>query len=98
MTPPTEIVSVRYMVHDVEESIDFYTRHFGFKLKTGAAPAFADITSSQRSIQDPTRRLVQPPGHLHFYRKGRVPGGVSACRVAGVRAFCAGQARGMPST
>jgi catechol 2,3-dioxygenase-like lactoylglutathione lyase family enzyme len=26
-----ELVSVRYMVDDVDESIDFYTRHFGFE-------------------------------------------------------------------
>ena len=44
MTAPTDMVSVRYMVDNVEESIDFYTRHFGFELKSSAAPAFADIT------------------------------------------------------
>jgi catechol 2,3-dioxygenase-like lactoylglutathione lyase family enzyme len=38
-----ELVSVRYMVDDVEESIDFYTRHFGFALRLNAAPAFADV-------------------------------------------------------
>jgi catechol 2,3-dioxygenase-like lactoylglutathione lyase family enzyme len=38
-----DLVSVRYMVNDVQESIDFYTRHFGFELRTSAAPAFADV-------------------------------------------------------
>jgi catechol 2,3-dioxygenase-like lactoylglutathione lyase family enzyme len=38
-----ELVSVRYMVDDVEESIDFYTRQFGFKVRSSAAPAFADV-------------------------------------------------------
>ena len=38
-----EIVSVRYMVHDVEESIAFYTRLLGFEVLTNAAPAFADV-------------------------------------------------------
>lgn len=38
-----ELVSVRYMVDDVEESIDFYTRHFGFTVRSSAAPAFADV-------------------------------------------------------
>lgn len=38
-----EIVSVRYMVDDVQEAIDFYTRHFGFELPTSALPAFADV-------------------------------------------------------
>lgn len=40
-----DLVSVRYMVDDVEESIDFYTRHFGFALRFSAAPAFADVVS-----------------------------------------------------
>ena len=41
--PENDLVSVRYMVDDVEESIDFYTRHFGFVLRFSAAPAFADV-------------------------------------------------------
>jgi catechol 2,3-dioxygenase-like lactoylglutathione lyase family enzyme len=40
---PDELVNVRYMVDDVEESIDFYTTHFGFTLRSTAAPAFADV-------------------------------------------------------
>src|SRR4029453_14540345 len=31
------------MVDDVEESIDFYTTHFGFTRRSSAAPAFADV-------------------------------------------------------
>ena len=38
-----DLVSVRYMVSDVEESIDFYTRHLGFTLRHSALPAFADV-------------------------------------------------------
>src|SRR4051794_21157677 len=41
--PDDDLVSVRYMVDDVEESIDFYTRHFGFAVRSSAAPAFADV-------------------------------------------------------
>ena len=41
--PDNELVNVRYMVDDVEESIGFYTRHFGFALRSSAAPAFADV-------------------------------------------------------
>jgi catechol 2,3-dioxygenase-like lactoylglutathione lyase family enzyme len=41
--PDDELVSVRYMVDDVEESIDFYGRHFGFTVRSSAAPAFADV-------------------------------------------------------
>jgi catechol 2,3-dioxygenase-like lactoylglutathione lyase family enzyme len=41
--PENDLVSVRYMVDDVEASIDFYTRHFGFELRMSAAPAFAEV-------------------------------------------------------
>jgi catechol 2,3-dioxygenase-like lactoylglutathione lyase family enzyme len=40
---PDELVNVRYMVDDVEKAVDFYTTHFGFELRTSAAPAFADV-------------------------------------------------------
>ena len=39
-----ETVNVRYMVEDVEAAIAFYTTHFGFTLRSSAAPAFADVT------------------------------------------------------
>jgi catechol 2,3-dioxygenase-like lactoylglutathione lyase family enzyme len=38
-----EVVSVRYMVDDVDESIVFYTKMFGFEVSMSAAPAFADV-------------------------------------------------------
>ncbi len=44
MPEPDQMVNVRYMVDDVQESIDFYTRHLGFEVRTSAAPAFADVT------------------------------------------------------
>jgi catechol 2,3-dioxygenase-like lactoylglutathione lyase family enzyme len=40
---PEDLVSVRYMVDDVDASIDFYTRHFGFELRSNPGPAFADV-------------------------------------------------------
>lgn len=36
--------SVRYLVDDVQDAVDFYTTHLGFTLNTNAAPAFADVT------------------------------------------------------
>ena len=44
MTEQNELVNVRYMVDDVQASIDFYTKHLGFELRYNAAPAFADAT------------------------------------------------------
>jgi len=38
-----EIVSVRYLVDDVEASIAFYTELLGFEVSTNAPPAFADV-------------------------------------------------------
>ena len=39
-----EMVHVRYIVDDVQAAVDFYTQHFGFKVLTSAAPAFADVS------------------------------------------------------
>lgn len=39
----SDLVSVRYMVDDVEASVGFYTELFGFAVRTDAAPAFADV-------------------------------------------------------
>jgi catechol 2,3-dioxygenase-like lactoylglutathione lyase family enzyme len=38
-----DLVSVRYMVDDVDAAVDFYTRHLGFELRSSASPAFADV-------------------------------------------------------
>lgn len=53
---PTDTVSVRYMVDDVEAALDFYTKHLGFALRTNAAPAFADVTRGR------LRLLLSGPG------------------------------------
>ena len=37
-------VSVRYIVDDDQEAIDFYTTHLGFTLNSAHVPAFADVT------------------------------------------------------
>ena len=52
---PDELVNVRYMVDDVEEAIAFYTTHFGFEVRTSAAPAFADV------VRGPLRLLLSGP-------------------------------------
>ena len=38
-----EMVSVRYMIDDVDEAIAFYTSFLGFDVISNAAPAFADV-------------------------------------------------------
>jgi catechol 2,3-dioxygenase-like lactoylglutathione lyase family enzyme len=43
MTTPLEYASIRYLVDDVPEAIDFYTSRLGFTLHTNPAPAFADV-------------------------------------------------------
>ncbi len=40
---PDQLVNVRYMVDDVESAVGFYTTHFGFTVRSDAAPAFADV-------------------------------------------------------
>ncbi len=50
-----EMVSVRYLVDDVEESLEFYTTHFGFEPLTVAGPAFADVH------RGPLRLLLSGP-------------------------------------
>jgi catechol 2,3-dioxygenase-like lactoylglutathione lyase family enzyme len=37
------LVSVRYMVDDVDEAIDFYTKQFAVELGQDASPAFAEV-------------------------------------------------------
>jgi catechol 2,3-dioxygenase-like lactoylglutathione lyase family enzyme len=41
--PHDELVSVRYMVDDVDASVAFYTAMLGFEVLTSAPPAFADV-------------------------------------------------------
>jgi len=36
-------VNVRYMVDDVQASVDWYVDHFGFETQLNAAPAFASV-------------------------------------------------------
>jgi catechol 2,3-dioxygenase-like lactoylglutathione lyase family enzyme len=52
---PDDLVSVRYMVDDVEASIAFYTQHLGFTVRSSAAPAFADV------VRGPLRLLLSGP-------------------------------------
>jgi catechol 2,3-dioxygenase-like lactoylglutathione lyase family enzyme len=49
------LASVRYVVDDVREAIEFYTTHLGFTLLTAHPPAFADV------VRGPLRLLLSGP-------------------------------------
>ena len=58
----TDMVSVRYMVNDVDAAIDFYTKHLGFTLRMNAAPAFADVARGRLRLllSGPTSSAGRP--------------------------------------
>jgi catechol 2,3-dioxygenase-like lactoylglutathione lyase family enzyme len=58
----TDMVSVRYMVADVDTAIDFYTKHLGFTLRMSAAPAFADVARGRLRLllSGPTSSAGRP--------------------------------------
>src|SRR5262245_2457373 len=39
----SDLVSVRYMIDDVDAAVAFYTNHLGFSLEIDASPAFASV-------------------------------------------------------
>jgi catechol 2,3-dioxygenase-like lactoylglutathione lyase family enzyme len=55
MAGEREMVSVRYMVDDVEAAIAFYTTHLGFTLLSSWGSAFADVA------RGPLRLLLSGP-------------------------------------
>src|SRR5206468_10495519 len=94
---PEGSVNVRYMVDDVEAAIAFYTTHFGFKLRSSAAPAFADIVrgdlrlllsgpKSSAGRPMPDGRQPGPGGwnRIHFIVDD-IEAEVARLRAAGVR-------------
>ena len=44
MSDESAFGSVRYIVHDVQAAIHFYTSHLGFTVRSHPAPPFADVT------------------------------------------------------
>jgi catechol 2,3-dioxygenase-like lactoylglutathione lyase family enzyme len=97
MTGDTDdLVSVRYMVDDVQAAIDFYTTHFGFTVRSAAMPAFADVTrghlrlllsgpASSAGRAMPDGRKPAPGGwnRIHFIVDD-LPAEVARLRAAGV--------------
>ena len=89
-------VSVRYMVDDVDEAADFYTRHFGFDLGYQALPAFAEVLkgnlrlllagpTSSAGRPMPDGRTPEPGGwnRIHFVVDD-IDAEVERLRTAGV--------------
>ena len=91
-----ELVNVRYMVDDVDNAVAFYTTHFGFELRSSAAPAFADVTrgrlrlllsgpSSSAGRPMPDGRAPEPGGwnRIHLI-VADLAGDVQRLRAAGL--------------
>jgi catechol 2,3-dioxygenase-like lactoylglutathione lyase family enzyme len=94
---PEDMVSVRYMVHDVRAAADFYTAHLGFAENTVALPAFADVTrgnlrlllagpASSAGRPMPDGRTPEPGGwnRIHLIVTD-IAGEVDRLRAAGVK-------------
>ena len=92
-----QMVSVRYMVDDVEESIGFYTRHLGFEVGSDFAPAFAEVVRGNLRLllSGPTSSAGRPmpdgrepgPGgwnRIHFIVDD-IEAEVARLRAAGLR-------------
>lgn len=90
-------VNVRYMVHDVEAAIDWYTARLGFSLLSNHAPAFADVKrdslrlllsgpASSAGRPMPDGEQPQPGGwnRIHLIVDD-LPAEVARLRTAGVR-------------
>ena len=78
-TELANLVSVRYLVDDVDAAITFYSEHFGFTVRTNFAPAFADVVrgnlrlllsgpASSAGRPMPDGRTPEPGGwnRIHF--------------------------------
>ncbi|HLJ61716.1 MAG TPA: VOC family protein [bacterium] len=89
-------VNVRYMVHDVNAAVAFYTTHLGFTLLSSAAPAFADVSrgdlrlllsgptsSAGRSMPDGRRPEAGGWNRVQFVVDD-IAGEVARLRAAGV--------------
>ena len=94
---PEEIVSVRYMVDNVEAAIAWYTEHLGFSVLASHAPAFARVARGPLHLllSGPTSSAGRPmpdgetpkPGgwnRIHLLVKD-LPAEVARLRAAGVR-------------
>ena len=91
-----DTVNVRYLVSDVQESVDFYTQHLGFSVLNNFAPPFADVgrgnlrlllsgPASSAGRPMPDGRTPEPGGwnRIHLIVED-IEAEVAALRAAGV--------------
>jgi catechol 2,3-dioxygenase-like lactoylglutathione lyase family enzyme len=94
---PAETVNVRYMVHDVEAAVAWYTTHLGFTVLSKHAPAFADVArgslrlllsgatcSAGRPMADGERPRAGGWNRIHLIVDD-LPAEVARLRAAGVK-------------
>jgi catechol 2,3-dioxygenase-like lactoylglutathione lyase family enzyme len=91
------MVSVRYLVKDVDASIQFYTQSFGFELKQQFGPAMAIVVKeglnlwlagpvSSAAQPMPDGRKPEPGGWNRFVLQVEdLPGLIAKLRTQGVR-------------
>ena len=73
------LVSVRYMIDDVDAAVAFYTNHLGFHLERDASPAFASVvrgnlrlllsgekSSGRRPLTDGTKPVPGGWNRIHL--------------------------------
>jgi catechol 2,3-dioxygenase-like lactoylglutathione lyase family enzyme len=97
MTISNELVSVRYMVDDVERAVQFYTEQFGFERGLIVAPAFAEVrrgklrlllagpqSSAGRAMPDGQQPVPGGWNRIHFIVED-IEAEVERLRGAGVR-------------
>lgn len=88
---------VRYQVKDVRRSVEFYTKHLGFKLGHQALPAFANVSienltmllsgpEASGSRPMPDGRHQEPGGwNRVVLRVADLPARIEALKAAGLR-------------
>ena len=91
------MATIRYLVHDVERSIAFYTQHLGFKLDQQMGPAFAKVSrddltlwlagpQSSAARPMPDGRRPEPGGWNRLVLEVRdLPSRVAEMKQAGMR-------------
>lgn len=91
------VVSVRYMIDQVDAAVAFYTNHLGFTLEVDSAPAFASVTrgnlrlllsgeksSGRRPMADGTRPVPGGWNRIVLYVSD-LEAEVARLRAAGVK-------------